>query len=148
MARVVVIDELGMWGATLAADLESRGCDAVAFTTLDAYLYTLRQKALAHVLCDVDAIVLALAGQGAAAVRYEIAIERLTKAFAAIGRRIPAIIFAGIGVDSSFVPIAAEIHAAFESFLRPDQIVKKIEHAASSRAGDKSDLPEFYGEHS
>lgn len=148
MSRVVVIDELRVWGTTLAAELKSRGCEAYSFTTLDAYLYALRQTALAHALGEVDAIVLALPGQGAAAVRYEIAVERLTRVFAEMEHRLPAIIFAGAGIDCDVVPVAVELHAAFESVLRPDRIVEEIERAANSRASATRNLREFYGEHS
>src|SRR5437588_9114127 len=110
--QIVIIDEFGIWDEGVAADLKRIGCEAAAFSSVDSYLYAVRRAEAMCLLMDVDAIVLALRGQGAAAARYEVTVERIAKSFTAQRRDVPALIFADVGFDSALVRLAAELHAA------------------------------------
>jgi len=148
MARVVVIDEFARWGIELSKELDSLGYGSESFSGVDSFLRTLSGKEEVGLRTQVDVIVLALHGRGAAATWYEMAVDRVSSMFSRLDRNIPAFIFApDTSPDGTLVRFATDCQAVLIQRSHPDQIPTVLRQVgAVSRP--ECDLPTFYGEHS
>jgi hypothetical protein len=147
MARIVVIDELSRWGGELSKELAALNYSAEAFSGIDSFLHALNALGSSGAVAEVEVIVLALHGRGAAAVWYDLAVERIVGAFSRLHRNTPAFIFAADTIpDGSLVRLAADCQAALIQRGYPEQIPPVLQQVAAL----KSDRPllSFYGEHS